>query len=80
MTSLPLAASIAAIVSAVIALVSLFISLHTRSRVKRFEIEIGQIKSSGIFISPNIGEVNIYPMVKGGTRNDEAEDEGKSEG
>jgi hypothetical protein len=66
MTSLPLVASIAAIVSAVIALVSLFISLHTRNRVKMFEIEIREIKSSGIFINPNIREVNIYPIVKEG--------------
>jgi len=80
MTSLPLAASVAAIVSAIIALVSLFISLHTRSRVKEFEIEIQEIKSSGIFINPNIGEVNIYPMAKGGAMSDEAENKGKSEG
>jgi len=78
MTSLPLAESIAIIVSAIIALVSLVISLRTRSRVKRFEI--GEIKSSGIFINPIIGEVNLSPMVKGGARNDETKDKAKNEG
>ena len=80
MISLPLAAGIAAIVSAIIALVSLSIGLHTRSRVKRFEIEIREIRSSGIFINPNIKEVNIYQIAKGEARNNEAEDKRKSEG
>ena len=88
MISLPLAAGIAAIVSAIIALVSLSIGLHTRSRVKRFEIEIREIRSSGIFINPNIKEVNIspnamsilLPVAKGEARNNEAADKRKSEG
>ena len=80
MTSLPLAASIAAIVSAVIALASIFVSLHTRSRVNKFEIEIREIRSSGIFINPNIKEVNIYQRVRREARNDEAENKGENEG
>ena len=78
MTGLQIGASIAAIVCAVIALVSIFISLHTKSRVKRFEIEIREIRSSVIqqFINPE--EVTIYQIFKGEVKKDETEDEGKN--
>jgi hypothetical protein len=78
MTSLQLAASIAGIVSTIIAFVSLFISLRTRNKVK--SLEIGKIKSSGIFINPIIGEVNLSTMVEGGAGNDETKDKAKNEG
>lgn len=81
MISLPWAAGIAAIVSAVIALISLFIGLHTRNRVKRFEIKVGEIKSGDINTNIiNIGEVKISPTAKGEAKNNEAEDKGKREG
>jgi len=63
-------ANLATIVGFVIAAISLVVSLYAKNKVDRLKIEINKIKGETNFISPVIGNINIYPEAKGGKKDE----------